>query len=168
MKCILEVNVCCCRRMYYLSSQLQLVNIKQMGVSMATWQHKFCSKHKILYALKRIFCPLHVLRFWRDLLFIFVFPKLLAQEFVPVANVPPHIWRLCWQQPFWLWLMCQVAQEDRRVCPDGKWKSWKKASYPTAFYFICSYVSSDFLHKCLSIWNALTCPLLSPVVLLLE
>lgn len=36
MKCILKVNIWCCRRMYYLSSQLQLVAIKQMGVTMAT------------------------------------------------------------------------------------------------------------------------------------
>lgn len=32
IKCTLKVNICCCRRMYYLSSQLQLVDIKQMGV----------------------------------------------------------------------------------------------------------------------------------------
>lgn len=28
MKCLLKVNICCCRRMYYASSQLQLVDIK--------------------------------------------------------------------------------------------------------------------------------------------
>lgn len=33
MKCTLKVDICCCRRMFYLSSQLQLVDIKQMGVS---------------------------------------------------------------------------------------------------------------------------------------
>lgn len=49
---MLKVNICCCRRIYYLSSQLQLVDIKQMGVTMATSEHKLFSKHKMLYALK--------------------------------------------------------------------------------------------------------------------
>lgn len=75
MKRMLKVKICCTRRMYYPSSQLQLVDFKQMGVTMATWQHKSFSKHKMLYLLKQNFLPIACVEVLKGPFIYFCFPK---------------------------------------------------------------------------------------------